>query len=87
MSSLGQITFFGVGRQKVCTEADLLAFIENQRAKAQHKADQANKQPTPRRGVAHLPTGTPYPPQVKRVRELYDRLTAQEGKFPLMVVD
>lgn len=39
------------------------------------------------RHLERLATGTPYPAQVKRVRELYDRLTAQEGKPPLMVVD
>lgn len=39
------------------------------------------------RHLERLPTGTPYPAQVERVRELYDRLKVQEGEAPLMVVD
>lgn len=54
-SSLGRITFFRLGKNKVCTEADLLAFVEDQRIKALHKADQANKQPVVHRREAYRP--------------------------------
>ncbi len=40
------------------------------------------------RHLERLPIGTPYPAQVARIRELYRRLTAQEGgREPLLVVD
>ncbi len=38
------------------------------------------------RHLERLPTGTPYPAQVTRVKDLYDRLKAQ-GNAPLLVVD
>lgn len=46
-SALGRLTFFPMGRVKVCAEADLLAFVENQRTRAQHRGDQLNR-PAPR---------------------------------------
>jgi hypothetical protein len=39
------------------------------------------------RHLERLPTGTPYPAQVKSIKELHDLLKLQEGKTPKMVVD
>lgn len=39
------------------------------------------------RHLERLPIGTPYPIQVKRVKELCERLETQERKAPLLVVD
>lgn len=39
------------------------------------------------RHLERLPIGTPYPVQVARVKALHDRLKAQEGTPPLLVVD
>jgi hypothetical protein len=39
------------------------------------------------RHLERLPTGTPYPVQVKRVKALHDRLKAETRRAPLVVVD
>ena len=39
------------------------------------------------RHLERLPTGTPYPAQVKRIKELHDRLKADTKKAPHLVVD
>lgn len=39
------------------------------------------------RHLERLPIGTPYPAQVARVKELHDRLKADTGSAPLLVVD
>jgi hypothetical protein len=39
------------------------------------------------RHLERLPTGTPYPAQVKRIKELHDRLKADTRKAPHLVVD
>lgn len=39
------------------------------------------------RHLERLPIGTPYPAQVARVKELHDRLKADTGAAPLVVVD
>jgi excisionase family DNA binding protein len=48
-SSLGRIVFYWLGNKKVTDESDLIKFLGDQRARAQHKRDQT---PIPNAPVA-----------------------------------